>query len=543
MPLQIGISVAIVVTAYVVLKSVTFLKNYTNARRSKFPLYVSPIPSRSIAWMILGPALRQQYKKHLPVWLFDRLDIITHGWEFHRRTEYHDKLGKAFVLVTPDECSLWVADPDLGNVILQRRKDFEQPPITAKIVGLLGPSVLTTNGEDWQRQRRIVAPNLNEKISETVWDESCLQAKAMLNYMVQHPGDQTLNGLRVIAKNVIGKAGYDTDTTWSPNERHLPGGLSNGSGGYFHTMSLIANNIIPAALLPTWFMRLPIMPNSLQLLGAQMNRVPQYIQTMLAAEREAASEKPRDNFLSMLVRLSDQEKMSSGKFLTEQEISGNLFTFTAAGFDTTANTMGYAVILLTEYPEWQDWIREELKSLDEDVTKWKYDIVYSKCPRILSVMHETLRHFPPVLHSTRCVAQTQEVADSTGTHVLTASMEVYVSHQSIHRDPSIWGDDVLEFKPSRWIDSAGQIITPAKGTFIPWSSGPRICPGVKMAQVEFVATFATLFRSAKCEPLPTELENVEASRKNICDAMADSIVKLTLQVREPKRVRLQWIPL
>lgn len=101
----------------------------------------------------------------------------------------------------------------------------------------------------------------------------------------------------------------------------------------------------------------------------------------------------------------------------------------------------------------------------------------------------------------------------------------------------------MEFKPSRWIDSAGHIITPAKGTFIPWSSGPRICPGVKMAQVEFVATLATLFRSAKCEPLSTELEGVEASRKNICDAMADSIVKLTLQVREPKRVRLQWIPL
>lgn len=38
-----------------------------------------------------------------------------------------------------------VADPDLGNVILQRKKDFEQPPITAKIVGLLGPSVLTVS--------------------------------------------------------------------------------------------------------------------------------------------------------------------------------------------------------------------------------------------------------------------------------------------------------------------------------------------------------------------------------------------------------------
>ncbi|CAG7925156.1 unnamed protein product [Penicillium olsonii] len=481
------ILVAIAVASYVGLKTITLLKNYAKARRSKFPIYVSPIPSRSIAWMILGPILRVRYRNYLPGWVSDRLDITTNGWEFLRTTEYHDKLGKTFVLVTPDECSLW------------------------------------------QRQRRIVAPNLNERISETVWDESCLQAKDMLNYVVQNPGDHTLSGLRAIAKNVIGKAGYDTDKPWTQDEQSLPSGLENGSGGYFQAMSVIANNILPAALLPTWFMTLPIMPASLQLLGVHMDKVPQYMKAMLAAERDAVSEEPRDNFLSMLVRLSDQEKMSSGRFLNEREISGNLFTFTAAGFDTTANTMGYAAILLTVYPEWQDWIREELRVLDRDVTTWNYEDVYPKCQRVLAVMHETLRHFPPVMHSTRYVAQTQEVADSTGIHVLTASMEAYVSHQCIHRDPSIWGNDVLEFKPSRWIDSAGQIITPSKGTFLPWSSGPRICPGVKMAQVEFVATFATLFRSARCEPLPVGVQDLKAARQNLHDAMADSISKLTLQ--------------
>lgn len=92
---------------YIAYKAITFLGNYANARRSNFPIYISPVPSRSIAWMILGPALRSQYKKYLPAWLFDRLDIISHGWELHRKTDYHDKLGKTFVLVTPDECSIW----------------------------------------------------------------------------------------------------------------------------------------------------------------------------------------------------------------------------------------------------------------------------------------------------------------------------------------------------------------------------------------------------------------------------------------------------
>lgn len=237
-----------------------------------------------------------------------------------------------------------------------------------------------------QRQRRIVAPNLNEKISETVWDESCLQARAMLEYMVQNPGDQTLNGLRVIAKNVIGKAGYDANMPWTTTEHHAAESLSGETGAYFQAISLVTDNILPAALLPAWFMKMPIMPTSLQTLGVQMDRIPQYIKSMLKGERESLSKKSRDNFLSMLVRLSDQEAKSSGNFLTEEEISGNLFTFTAAGFDSTANTMGYAVVYLAAYPEWQEWVREELSGLDKDLTKWTYESVFSKCPRILAVM-------------------------------------------------------------------------------------------------------------------------------------------------------------
>lgn len=37
--------------------------------------------------------------------------------------------------------------------------------------------------------------------------------------MTQHPGNQTLHGLHVVAKNVIGKTGYDTNTPWEPADR------------------------------------------------------------------------------------------------------------------------------------------------------------------------------------------------------------------------------------------------------------------------------------------------------------------------------------
>jgi hypothetical protein len=92
---------------YFLVKSVSFLRFYINGRRTGFPVYVTPVPSKSPLWMILGPVFQPQFKKYLPEWIYERLDIVTHGWEFRRKTEFHDRFGKVFAVVTPDECSLW----------------------------------------------------------------------------------------------------------------------------------------------------------------------------------------------------------------------------------------------------------------------------------------------------------------------------------------------------------------------------------------------------------------------------------------------------
>ncbi|KAF4963377.1 hypothetical protein F66182_18128 [Fusarium sp. NRRL 66182] len=112
----------------------------------------------------------------------------------------------------------------------------------------------------------------------------------------------------------------------------------------------------------------------------------------------------------------------------------------------------------------------------------------------------------------------------------------------MHCDTSIWGADAAEFNPKRWFDGNNQLIKPPKDTFLPWSSGPRVCPGMKMSQVEFVATMATLFRHARCEVLPLTIEEKpEEGRKRLVDMMEDSISKLTLQVKDGTEVKLRWV--
>jgi hypothetical protein len=63
--------------------------------------------SKSIAWMILGPAFQPQFQKWLPGWMYERLEVSLHGWEFRSKNKMHEKLGSTFIVVSPDECVIW----------------------------------------------------------------------------------------------------------------------------------------------------------------------------------------------------------------------------------------------------------------------------------------------------------------------------------------------------------------------------------------------------------------------------------------------------
>lgn len=88
---------------------VTFLRLYIIGRRSGFPVYIVPIQTRTVPWLILNPILRPYFEKCLPKWIYDRIDIVSVGWEFRRKAEMHQRLGPAFVLVTLNHCALWYA--------------------------------------------------------------------------------------------------------------------------------------------------------------------------------------------------------------------------------------------------------------------------------------------------------------------------------------------------------------------------------------------------------------------------------------------------
>jgi len=75
---------------------------------------------------------------------------------------------------------------------------------------------------------------------------------------------------------------------------------------------------------------------------------------------------------------------------------------------------------------------------------------------------------------------------------------------------------------------------------MPWSVGPRVCPGQKMSQVEFVAVIATLFRRCSALPVVREGESTELARQRLLHLLQDSQPVLTLQINKPEDVHIHW---
>jgi cytochrome P450 len=107
----------------------------------------------------------------------------------------------------------------------------------------------------------------------------------------------------------------------------------------------------------------------------------------------------------------------------------------------------------------------------------------------------------------------------------------------------VWGPDSLEFRPTRWLKSDGysaEMITPPRGSFIPWGVGPRLCPGIKTSQVEFTTVMTTLMRKCQVSAAPRAGQTMEQARKHLYKTAMDSSQSLALQLHKPGDVYLKW---
>ena len=275
------------------------------------------------------------------------------------------------------------------------------------MLDVYGSNVGTAGWSDWQRQRKIVAAPFNENLNKLVWSESLSQARDMLSLWLR-PGKTGTLGVakdtRTLSLDVLAATGFRRSYKFRGSSE--PG--VDRARDYRDALKIVLDNALLLMVAPPRLLSSRIMPQSWARIGEATNPFRQYMMDMLTEETALLSQdKPGTGSLmtSFVKALEDNQRKEfdvksdtvgpTPKGLTVSEILGNIFVINFAGHDTTANTLAFGLLLLSVYPEVQDWVAEELQEIVKDRRSetWDYDSLLPRLKRCQAVL-VSLQTFP-----------------------------------------------------------------------------------------------------------------------------------------------------
>jgi cytochrome P450 len=352
-------------------------------------------------------------------------------------------------------------------------------------------SILFTEGEEHRVQRRILTPAFSRRqirnLVPVFWEKAMIMGNKVAEDVEKGELVDICRWSSLATLDIIGAAGlgYEFDAM----EQGQDANELAAAFATFLSKSPTASKLrFLSFFIPFWILyRLPLKrSNELRAAGLSYNKV---CRELIATKRRELAEKKaagKDNdeerdILSVLIK--------SGEYETEEGtdvIRDQLMTFLAAGHETTATLLTWAVHLLIEHPKWQKILRDEIRGAfplgsPESITFEQLEGLKN----LQNFATEAIRYFPPVpllMRMNNRDTTLDGVFVPKGTHLA-------IVPWALHKDPKIWGEDADEFRPERWegdqpMDSNYNLLT--------FLAGPRNCIGKDFAKSEFKALVAVL---------------------------------------------------
>lgn len=365
----------------------------------------------------------------------------------------------------------------------------------------LGNGLLTSQDEDYLRQRRLVQPLFTKRrvdgYAEAVATEtaSTLAAwEAAPDGVVDVADEMMTLALRAVARILFGT---DVDATADVVDRCFP----------VITAYVMRRGYSPVNLPRDW----PTPGNKRA--AAAMDELYAVCDGIIAERRRSpgAGEGDGEDLLSLLAAASSAD---DGEF-NATELREQVLIFLLAGHETTATSLAFTLHLLALHPGLQDRARAEIAAVLGDRTPGAADL--DRLPYLTQVLKEAMRLYPaaPVL-GRRSVA----AAEVDG-HTIPAGADVIVAPWVTHRHPSYWPDPE-RFDPDRFTPEA-EAARP-RYAWLPFGGGPRACIGQHFSMLESVIALAMLLRTYEFEAVDTEISVVAG---------------ITLRTTSPARCRIR----
>jgi cytochrome P450 len=450
--------------------------------------------------------------------------------------------------------SLLVLDKEIIKEILMApaAKDdcrFRKPVFF--LPAILGNGLVTLEGEEWAKHRRIIHPAFSLSFLKDALSVSVPPKvqKFVQCWLAAGDGQEIDLGshLSALTLDVIGDAGFSYDTSglkdieaWSrAAARANLHGDKDASKSPELTDPLIVSMMalltpdLPRLLLMIFglgYLDVLVNPKTVKVKAALNLTVESIISNAKQRHGKTGDElSSKKSLLHLLLKANDAE--GTGKnALTDQDLKDELKTFLLAGHETTSTWCYWALYAMAKHPDVQDKLFEDVtKNLqDPDSATVSLEEV-EKMEYLSGFLNEVLRLFPPVGMMIRQNCFEETLAGfkiPKGTHLV-------IPTHLLHRNPNFWTEPET-FKPERWVDKdsngAGGIDT--RGfTFLPFGAGGHNCIGYKFATLEAKLIIAHMSRTLRVEIAPSQ-RNVEHTFTSTITMKAKPGLKVVVKPRQ-----------
>ncbi|MFN8447157.1 MAG: cytochrome P450 [Anaerolineae bacterium] len=204
------------------------------------------------------------------------------------------------------------------------------------------------------------------------------------------------------------------------------------------------------------------------------------IQRFIDDRRKSGEDK--GDLLSMLLLARDED---DGGMMTDRQVRDEAMTVFGAGHETTASALMWTWYLLSQHPDIEARLLDELDAVLGDRPARLDDL-----PRLTyteMVVKEAMRLYPPAWSLTR---QTVDEVDIGG-YSIGKGKVVVVNIYGMHRDARYFPDPD-RFDPERFSPENEKLIP--KYAYLPFGGGPRVCIGNAFAMMEAKLVVATIAR-------------------------------------------------
>jgi cytochrome P450 len=361
-----------------------------------------------------------------------------------------------------------VVRPDLiEDVMVNNASKFIKGRVLRANRHLFGNGLLTSEGDFWLRQRRMMQPAFHRA---RVANYAATMTGCATRLLESWKPGETLDlheAMMGLTLQIVGKTLFNADV-----ERDAP-----QVGETLHVLLEYTADFRRLVMTPQW---LPTRQN------LQAKRAVRQLTGIIdrIIEQRRQSREDAGDLLSLLIRARDED----GSRMTTQQLRDEALTLFLAGHETTASVLSWTWWLLAQHPQVEEKLHDELEAVLNGRTPTLEDF-----PRLVYASHilsESMRLYPPAWAIARMAIENHEIAG----YPVPRGTGIAAIPWVVHRDPR-WYENPEEFIPERW---EGDLLKRnPRFAYFPFSFGPRQCIGNSFALMEanlVLATIAQRFR-------------------------------------------------